>query len=150
MQERELAPGEHGGVVEVDDPSRRARRAVDHATVELGVSLDRSRPGEPLGMRPHRGGTRQRPPAVPGRREPLGERIGVAGRHHQIVVESPEGLGQASDIRGDHRRPACERLQHHQPESLERPRGDDADVGCPVVRGQDVVVEPAENPNRVG
>ena len=84
--------------------------------------------GEPLG--------RQRLVEDPAHGGGVGDRVGVVDQVAGVAVVDQRG--QPADGRGDDRRPAGGRLQRDQPERLGA-AGDDADVGGPVVRRQQLV-----------
>ena len=95
-------------------------------------------------MCPASGGDRQRGAAVERTRQAFAECDGVARRDDELVPESRDRFGQSADVAHHHRGAAGQRLEHHEPEPLERHRRHHAHVGGAVERTEVVVGHRAE------
>ena len=147
-QQRDLASRQAGDVVEIHDPQPLLAPAGHQPAVQRAVALGDRGPGEALGVAARRGPCGQR--SARRRPQPRAERLAVAGGDHQRGVERRRGLWQAADVADDAGRAARRRLQHHQPEALDRDARHRRHVGAAVGLDQLLVGDPAHHAHPAG
>ena len=68
--------------------------------------------------------------------EGFSQSLGISGGDEKTGVEALQGVGEPADTTGDNGSTGGQRLQHHQPESLQGERRNDREVRRPVKRRQ--------------